>query len=92
MSNVEQVTVHVEFRQQDKVYSLKKVYRGNNLPTVGQLLPVKTPDAYSLTSYLYEKTVDGRHLKARTITLPSELNIYQFRRFLLENGWKEDKK
>ncbi len=89
---IEQVTVHVKFRQGSKVCSLKKVWRGNDPPKVGREAWISLPAGYRIATYMYEKTLDERHVTGRTITIPPELSFNECRRFLLDNGWKADGK
>lgn len=89
---VEQVTVHVTFRQGRKVCKLKKVWRGpsEDLPKVGHEELVTLPDGYRIASYMYEKSLDERHVTGRSVIIPPELSFQVCRRFLLENGWHYD--
>lgn len=94
MSNIEQVTVHVTFRQEGKVCKLKKVWRGprDDLPRVGREELIRLPAGYRIASYMYQKSLDERHVTGRSINIPPQLGFQECRRFLLENGWQEDKK
>lgn len=89
MPRTENVSVHIEFNQGAQALPLKKIFSTKKAPRIGTHLSVSTPlQGLVVKSYIYEKSVDEKKLKGTSVIVPSELDFQQFRRFLLENGWK----